>query len=143
MQTVGRTTVRCAKVFGLAAVIGGFFSAQVCRSQMRVLVDQVGYETHAPKQAIVAGSAKDRPEKFALIDTDSGKTVLTAELKPAGKVYAWPDQVFWTADFSAWQKTGNYSLRVDAGGAVATSCAFEINDDILERETLSNVVFYF
>ncbi len=108
-----------------------------------MLVDQVGYETHAPKQAIVAGSAKDRPEKFALIDTDSGKTVLTAELKPAGKVIAWADQAYWTADFSAWQKAGNYSLRVDAGGAGATSCAFEINDDILERETLSNVVFYF
>jgi hypothetical protein len=110
---------------------------------MRVLVDQVGYETHAPKQAIVAGSAEERPRKFALIDADSGKTVFEGELKPAGSVHAWAGQVFWTADFSPWQKTGHYLLRADAEGASAASCPFEIDDDILERETLSNVVFYF
>ena len=74
---------------------------------MRVLVDQVGYDLHAPKKAIIAGTAQDHPTQFALIDADSGKTVFQGNLKPAGEVHAWDGRVFWTADFSAWQKAGH------------------------------------
>jgi hypothetical protein len=110
---------------------------------MRVLVDQVGYDLHAPKEAIVTGSALDHPTQFQLIDSDSGKTVLQGSLKLSGEVYDWDGRVFWTADFSSWQKTGHYSLRVLSNQVEVSSCAFDINDDILERNTLSNVVFYF
>jgi Glycosyl hydrolase family 9/Cellulase N-terminal ig-like domain len=127
----------------LLAAFAGFFCTQSCLGQVRVLVDQVGYETIAPKQAIIAGSDQDHPETFALVDVVSGKAVLQASLIPSGKVYAWDNTVFWTADFSAWQTSGHYILQVHASGADITSCAFEINNDILERNTLSNVVFYF
>jgi hypothetical protein len=106
-------------------------------------VDQVGYETLAPKQAIVAGSDQDHPRQFALIDLDSGKAVLQGVLKPSGNVVAWGTQVFWTADFSSWQKAGHYALEVLTAEADIRSCSFDINDNILERDTLSNVVFYF
>jgi hypothetical protein len=110
---------------------------------MRVLVDQVGYDLHAPKEAIVTGSAQNHPTQFQLIDSDSGKPVFQGDLKLSGEVYAWDGRVFWTADFSSWQKTGHYALRAISNGAEVSSCAFEINDDVLERNTLSNVVFYF
>jgi hypothetical protein len=110
---------------------------------MRVLVDQVGYDLHATKEAIVSGSAQDHPTQFQLIDSDSGKTVFQGNLKLSGEVYDWDGRVFWIADFSSWQKTGHYALRVLARGAEVSSCTFEINDDVLERNTLSNVVFYF
>jgi len=110
---------------------------------MRVLVDQVGYDLRAPKEAIVTGSAQDHPAQFQLIDSDSGKTVLQGSLKLSGEVYHWDGRVFWTADFSSWQKTGHYALRVLSNQVEVTSCPFEINDDILERNTLSNIVFYF
>lgn len=119
------------------------FCAQVCLSQVHVLVDQVGYETKAQKQAIIAASDQDHPQTFALVDTDSGKSVLRGDLIPSGKVQAWESQVYWTADFSSWRKVGHYKLQVHAAGTDITSCAFEIGDDILERNTLSNVVFYF
>jgi len=108
-----------------------------------VLLDQVGYETQAPKQAIVSGTAQDRPERFGLVDADSNKVVFEAKLTPAGKVFNWENQVFWTADFSAWQRPGHYILQVHTTGGDTSSCAFEINDDVLERDTLSNVIFYF
>jgi hypothetical protein len=120
---------------------------------VQVLVDQVGYETNAPKQAIVAGTAQDRPSGFELVDAATGQTVLKGDLKPSGEVAAWSDRVFWIADFSAWRQAGRFLLRIhsaatdassrDASSPDASSCAFAINDDILERETLSNVVFYF
>jgi hypothetical protein len=126
-----------------AAGFAVIFSAQICLGQMRVLVDQVGYETLADKQAIVEGSAEDRPQKFSLIEVDSGKAVYEANLQPSGKVYAWDERVFWTADFSTWQKPGRFALRVQTGKGDTNSCPFDISDDILERNTLSSVVFYF
>lgn len=127
----------------LLAVGLGSVSAQGGWCQLRVLVDQVGYETAASKQALVEGSASDHPERFSLIDTDSGKTVFKGSLVSSGPVYKWDNYAFWTADFSAWQRPGHYALRVSEGEADASSSTFEINEDILERNTLSNVVFYF
>jgi hypothetical protein len=46
-------------------------------------------------------------------------------------------------DFSSWQKAGHYSLEVRSANGEVSSCAFQIADDILERDTLSNVAFYF
>ena len=127
----------------LAAVFVYGLGGACCSSQVRVLVDQVGYETTASKLAIIAGTPADHLQEFALIDIDSGKSVFQSDLKPAGNVYAWTDQHYWTADFSAWRKSGHYALKTHADGGDIASCEFEINDDILERSTLSSVVFYF
>jgi hypothetical protein len=78
-----------------------------------------------------------------LVDVDTGKTVLTGDLIPSGQVHSWGGRVFWTADFSSWQKTGHYALHVHTPTNEVSSSAFEINQDVLERNTLSNVVFYF
>ena len=126
----------------LAVLLSAAFCG-AAQGQVRVLVDQVGYDLHAPKQAIISGTAQDHPTQFALIDADSGKTVFQGSLKSAGEVHAWDARAFWTADFSAWQTAGHYALRITANGADVSSCAFAINEDILERDTLSNVVFYF
>jgi hypothetical protein len=110
---------------------------------MHVLVDQVGYETLAPKQAIVEWTAGDDPQRFELIDTNSGKSVFAGIIAHSGKIDKWGDGNFGIADFSGFQKVGHYVLAVKTGETNTTSCAFEIGDDILERNTLSNVIFYF
>jgi hypothetical protein len=130
-------------IFKLLLAAGVFFFAHTCLGQVRVLVDQVGYETLAPKQAIVEGSPEDSPQKFTLRDVDSGKIVFEASLQPSGEVYAWEGRSFWTADFSLWQRAGHYSIQVHTGKGDTSSCEFDISDDILERDTLSNVVYYF
>jgi len=117
--------------------------AQRAFSQVRVLGDQVGYESTAEKQAIVAGTAQDRPGKFELVDTDSAKSVYAGDLKAAGHVFDWNGRTFWIADFSGWRKPGHYVLHVHTESGEAQSCPFEIQDDILERDTLSSVIFYF
>ena len=111
--------------------------------QLQVLVDHVGYETRSPKQALVPGTAQDHPQQFSLIDTATGKAVLTGSLTPSGQVNAWGDRVFWTADFSSWQKPGHYTILAKSDTGEVTSSRFDIDDDLLERNTLSNVIFYF
>lgn len=108
-----------------------------------MLVDQVGYETQSPKQALVLGTETDHPQQFTLVDSSTGKPVLSGSLKPAGQVHAWGGRVFWTADFSSWQKAGHYTIQARTGGDQVSSCSFAIDDDLLERSTLSDVVYYF
>ena len=62
--------------FVLSAVCG-----QACFGQMRVLVNQVGYEVQEPKQAIVSSSPHESPREFSLVDSESGKIVLKGSLR--------------------------------------------------------------
>ena len=111
--------------------------------QVKVLVDHVGYETHAPKQALVLGSNHDHPSQFNLIDAETHKVVLTANLTPAGQVNNWGGRVFWSANFSSWHKPGHYKIQTRTEDGEASSCTFDIDDSLLERSTLSNVIYYF
>jgi hypothetical protein len=129
--------------FGLVILVCISFSSSATAA-IRVLVDQVGYELQSPKHAVVIGTREDpAPSKFSLIDVDSGKTVLDGSLALAGKVYAWEGMLFWTADFSAWRHAGHYAIRVPSSGEQILSCPFTVETDLLERQTLSNVLYYF
>ena len=116
-------------------------------AQVRVLVDHVGYETTAPKVALVEveGSAANSTtlKSFTLLDAVTGKPVSNGVLVAAGHVDRWGPRSFWSADFTSWTKVGHYVLSVETNSGSVTSCEFEINADILERDTLSNIVYYF
>jgi hypothetical protein len=118
-------------------------SALVGAAQTQVLVDHVGYETASVKQALIVGTAQDHPLQFSLVDYETGKIIMTANLRPSGRVDHWGGRVFWTADFSAWQTTGHYEVRTETAGGPVSSCTFAIEDNLLERETLSNIMYYF
>ncbi|MGD0938666.1 MAG: glycoside hydrolase family 9 protein [Terracidiphilus sp.] len=130
-------------LYAVLVVWVSMICVQSASSQVRVLTDQVGYESTAVKQAIVVGTEQDGPGKFELIDTNTAKAVYTGDLKLAGQVFDWKGRTFWIADFSGWRQPGHYAIQVHAGTNEAQSCPFEIQDDILERDTLSNVIFYF
>lgn len=126
----------------LAAVAASALFCAPSRAELHVLVDQVGYDTAAPKQAIVQGAGQDHPGRFQLIEAATGKVVFTGTLRPEGRVNDWhtPNgNSYWLADFSGWKTPGSYELIADG----AHSCAFEIADNLLERNTLSNVIYYF
>ena len=120
--------------------------APTCLAQMHIVVDQVGYETTAPKQALVVSDSnkdtQDAPQRFTLTDVDTGKVMLTGPFKPVGQVDQW-GRSFWLADFSSVETPGHYKIAATTKAGAINSCAFSINRDVLERNTLSNVVFYF
>jgi hypothetical protein len=112
-------------------------------AQVRVLVDQVGYETTAPKVALISGAENGPAAQFTLVDDATSKVVFSGTAEAAGHVDRWGDRTYWKADFSAFRTPGHYILRVATGDGVVSSCSFQIDDDLLERTTLSNLVFYF
>ena len=131
----------CPCLFALLLAI----STVPASAELRVLVDQVGYEQNAAKQALVIADPVDpAPLKFSLINSATGQSVFDGELKSSGEVHAWTGMVFWTADFSSWNQPGEYILRVSpASGPSVASCPFTIQANVLERKTLSNVLYYF
>lgn len=108
----------------------------------RVLIDQVGYDTAAPKHAVVQGAGGDRFTHFEVVDVQTGRTVLQGKPQPAGQVDHWNDWHYWSVDFSSLKTPGTY--RVDVSGSTnAFSFPFRAANDVLERYTLSNVIYYF
>jgi hypothetical protein len=83
------------------------------------------------------------PKTFSLLDAPTGKSLLTGPVEAAGAVDRWGDRQFWLVDFSTWKQRGHYVLAVQTNKGHVESCEFEVNNDLLERDTLSNVIFYF
>ena len=116
---------------------------RVWAGEATILVDQVGYERQAPKQAIVSADAGQLLHSFRVIDTGTGKTVYVGTLQDTGPVQKWGSQHYWRADFSSVKAPGRYVLALTDRDACVRSDAFLVQDDVLERNTLSNVIYYF
>ena len=112
-------------------------------ASIRVLTNQVGYEDRKAKRALIlAGNPLTIPS-FELIDEGTGKTVYQGKPVFSGPVDKWKHWLFWTMDFSAYSAAGTYRLRVSLPGDTASSHSFIIGKNVLEKATLSDVLYYF
>ncbi len=112
----------------------------------QIKLNQLGYLPSAAKVAIVADTssnsvASDGPDKFYIIDLDTGKTAFTGTLSNSQR---WPysDEMVRKADFSALTEKGNYSVALQASdqslnhrekNQASSSFPFEISDTPFER----------
>jgi hypothetical protein len=144
MTAPGKICSRTSLLWAFGITLATGLSPAHAVASVRVIVDQVGYETQATKLAVAVATEGERaPGNFSLVDVDSGKTVLNGRLSSGGEVYNWRGMAFWSADFSAWHEPGRYLVRIAWADGQAESCPFAIQSDVLERQTLSNVLYYF
>lgn len=127
----------------LVAACLGLCALQTWASEPKILVDQVGYERQADKQAIVSADAGQALHRFQVIDTSTGKPVYSGTLLDTGPVNQWGAQHYWCADFSSVKTPGRYALELEDRRGSVRSDEFLVQDDVLERNTLSNVIYYF
>lgn len=111
-------------------------------SDAKVLVDQVGYDTGAIKQAIVMGAAGTSTQAFRVVNADTGSVVLQGTTTATAPVARWNGS-YAVADFSSVRTPGHYYVELPMGGHDVRSWTFDVQDNVLERHTLSNVVYYF
>jgi hypothetical protein len=131
------------KRYGRLALVLPVLVAQVAvAAEPKVLVDQVGYDTDAVKQAIVAGATSPSSRTFRVVNADTGKVALQGTLSKAGKVGHWGED-FAVADFSGVRTPGHYYVALTQDGHDVHSWTFDVQDNVLERHTLSNVIYYF
>ncbi len=110
---------------------------------MKILTNHLGYELKGPKHAVLMGTPGDHPASFRLKRWESGEIVFAGELVEAGPVHKWRDWNFWSLDFDSLVEKGRFFIECATDHGSIHSFPFDIAANLLERNTLSDVIYYF
>lgn len=110
---------------------------------MKILTNHIGYETAGWKHAVVLGHQGDKIESFKIKKYETGEEVFSGIPLHRGPVQKWKDWQFWIIDFNEVTEEGIYYIECASNKETIRSFPFLIQDNILERNTLSNVIYYF
>ena len=128
----------------LAAFACLLFTAQFAQAQsLRILTNHLGYEPSGPKRAVVQGKAGDTVTAFKVRAYPSDKEVFSGSAQKIGPVKKWKDWHFWTIEFDGVAAEGDYVIECATGKGALRSFPFAVRKNLLERYTLSDVVYYF
>jgi GH18 family chitinase len=108
-----------------------------------ILTNHLGYDVAAPKRAVIQAGKGEIVRSCALEDLDSRQRTPTAAPRYVGPVAKWRDRVYWTVDFTSTEREGTFRLLCLTASGQARSFPFLVERDLLERRTLSNVLYYF
>lgn len=110
-----------------------------------IYVNQIGFDTKSPKIAVIGVEHNlDSKTSFNIVEIASGKIVFTAAVGKSQSVDEWKlGQLFYRADFSSFQKAGNYKITINVDGATYSSSNFSIEENILAKRTISSIVHYY
>ena len=130
---------------GLVLVVLSLFMlvAQSSAGVLKVLTNHLGYDTSGPKHAVILGKARDSVSACVLKDEATDQVVLAVAPKATGPVQRWRDWYFWTLDFDSFATEGKYYLECTTNAASIRSFPFLVQSDLLERSTVSDVIYYF
>lgn len=111
--------------------------------QVKVLTNHIGYEAQGAKKAILLCEQKQTFTDFQVVNDASGKAVYTGKPVFNGAINKWRNWLFWTIDFSTYNNVGSYRIIVKHNGNTVSSFPFVIEKNLLERNTISDVIYYF
>ena len=111
--------------------------------EAKILTNHVGYDASGPKHAVILGTAGDDFTGCVLRDAHSQDAVLSIPAKHTGPVKKWREWDFWTIDFDSFSTEGTYHLVCTSGDHAIQSHPFVIQRLLLERNTLSDAIYYF
>ena len=120
-----------------------FFCVAAFASEPKILTNHLGYETSGPKHAVILGTVGDQISSCELKDYASDRSAIAIPAKAAGPVQKWRDWYFWTLDFDSFTTEGKYYLECAMGAATVRSFPFMVQRDLLERNTMSDVIYFF
>lgn len=124
-----------------------FFLITSCSSgfsqYIKILTDQVGYEVNGPKHAVIEGRAGDKVSSFTIVNYKTGKEIYSGKVKSDGPVDQWKNWYFRSLDFNPVKTEGDYIITCTVNDSVYTSFPFKIQRNILVRNTLSDIIYYF
>jgi hypothetical protein len=129
--------------FVLIVVAPVVLAAQSAAGESKILTNHLGYETGGPKHAVILGKASDQVSNCGLKDEGTGEVRLPIAPKPSGPIKKWRDWYFWTLDFDSFAIEGKYYLECSTSGDTIRSFPFVVQSNLLERNTISDVINYF
>jgi len=123
---------------------GGRDDSMSPQEEIKVLVNQVGYDPADPKVALVQAPLGDtslRAASFRLISA-RGDCILEGRLRSARSITKWGLR-YWWADFSAARRPGSYRIQVRSRGRTFESPPFVIAKNVMQKETLALAASFF
>jgi len=127
----------------LTLLISLLINQAIQAKDIKILTNHIGYETSGPKHAVVQGYKYIDITSFKIMEYETGKEVFSGTVKKNGAVEKWKNWYFWTIDFNELKKEGLFYIQLSSAKGNAHSFPFQIQDNILERHVLSDVIFYF
>lgn len=127
----------------LCCGLAGLLSAFSFASETKILTNHLGYEPHGPKHAVILGKAGESVSSCSLKNDANNQQVLSVSAKASGPVQKWKDWYFWTLDFDSFSTEGKYLLECATAAGNVRSFPFLIQRNLLERNTMSDVIYYF
>jgi hypothetical protein len=121
----------------------GVFPGQCLAGELKILTNHLGYEVDGPKHAVILGKAGDNVANCAWKDYATDQQVFSLPAKAAGPVQKWRDWYFWTLDFDSFTTEGKYYLECGTAAGNVRSFPFLVQRDLLERNTMQDVIYYF
>ena len=118
-------------------------AAPLAAGDAKVLINHVGYAPGSAKRAVIEGKPGDVFDAFKVLDARTGAAVLSGAPVHVGPVAKWKDWDFWTIDFSGLDREGTYVIEASSEKGAVRSCPFLVQKNVLERNSLSDVVYYF
>ena len=124
----------------LTSCLAALVLPRAAAAQPLVLVNHVGYDVAGPKRAVVQGEKGDGVRSCAVQDAATGTRAAAADPRAVGPVARWRDWTYWTVDFSALQREGEFRVACATSRGAVASSPFRIEKNVLERQTLSDVL---
>ncbi|OEF22636.1 glycoside hydrolase family 9 protein [Vibrio rumoiensis] len=106
---------------------------------MQILTNHIGYPCFSSKNAVVLASTLDENITAQLINAKTHRVENEMAITPVGKVANWHQGQFYRIDFSSFSTAGRYYLAIGS----SQSHPFEINNNLLMKQTFSDVMHYF
>lgn len=132
------------KIHKIVCTLSGVFIF-CCNSfsqSSKIVTNQVGYDLHSSKHAVIVADHPDSIKNFQLVDAD-GKVVYIGKSIYTGPVDQWKHWFFYSIDFTPFNKKGTYFLQVNDSGKTIRSYPFIIDKDVMGQYTLSDIIYYF
>lgn len=127
----------------LAFLLAALFIPTSRADEPKILTNQVGYGATGPKHAVVLANSTNHFASCTLNDASDHHKVLDIPIQHAGAVAKWRDWDFWTLDFDSFTTEGTYYLVCSSADHSLHSYPFKIQRFLLERNTLSDAIYFF
>lgn len=117
--------------------------ATTTAQEIKILTNHLGYEPELSKRAVIQGNPKDSVNSFKIKELGTGKIIKSGTPEKVGSVGKWKNWNYWIVDFNELYTEGKYQIECTVNSESIISYPFEIRKNILEYETLSDVLYYF
>jgi len=107
-------------------------------------VNQVAYDGHAPKFAVIETAFELPGADISLKDATTGKIVFTDKLQGAQECSDWfPGRFFYRTDFSVFRESGRFKLQIAARGQTYESFSFDIGNNVVATQTIPAIIGFY